>query len=113
MPAATGSARTPLGGQGGRIQLIFFALNPWFLAGFLHTINPRFSKHLNSTNFHCKGAWVEQKCARADPKIHPLIGTLCFSGSSYIGVMIWGDTHNKFEFTRIMPGVYCCSVTQM
>ena len=25
-------------------------------------------------------AWVEQKCARADPKNHPLIGTLYFSG---------------------------------
>ena len=79
----------------------------------MHTINPRFSKLLNLTNFHCKGAWVEQKCARADPKNHPRIGTLCFLGSSYVGVMIWRDKHIKFEFTRIMPGVYCELLMQL
>ena len=37
-------------------------------------------------------------CARAGLKNHPQVSTLCFSGSSFIGVIIWGDKISIFEY---------------
>ena len=44
--------------------------------------------------------------ARADPKNHPQIGTLCFLSSPCIGLMIWGGRDIFFHFWSIMPGPY-------